>query len=810
MMRIIYVKKVCRINRVDLNAGGVMKNNQSAFQWFGQFIAASLLALGLAGCADDGSPGAPGAPGPGVAPLATATELNITITGASISSAPVVNFSVTNQDGVAVAGFANSDLRFNISKLVPGSNGAPSNWQSYLNRVSGGGVLGTQERVGSGTVYGTLVDHKDGTFTYTFATDITNPAANPCPAPCTDAEGNALDISYQPNLTHRVGIQQNNTALPKANATYDFVPAGGAVATTRDIVTTAKCNECHNKLGAHGGGMRIETKLCVTCHNPGSWDNTPGNVQTVDFKVMIHKIHHGDELPSVLAGTPYKVGTHDFSDVAFPQDIRNCTKCHDGTVNAPNATAQGDNWKNQPSRAACSSCHDDVYFTAASAGNPAYKTKDHPTLSGVGDLTDDSQCLTCHGPGQIEDVAVKHAVPLNVAVEKFKFNIKEICGIPIGAAGTSASCAAAAPITVKFSVTDPTGGTHGYPNSHYDVAGPTNADRDPEFGASASLNILSGWDSSDYNNNGGTGNRPARANSVSALTNATADPSGDGTFNITLPALPVASGSGVIAIEGHPRAETVVGSGTFNISVPVAGEVAYFGIGASPAVARRVAVDIQKKCDNCHSKLSLHGANRAENAQLCVICHNPRNTDVHTRPKDAVTGLPNASGPDGKFEESIDFKRLIHGIHGAGFREEGIVVYGYSASSVNDFRGLRFPGILNDCTTCHNTGTYELTGKWETPLQNGIQATTMRAVPDPTPGTFVAQEADQTNDLYRTPTAAVCSACHDGALAKAHMESIGGAVFDGNAAAISASFETCSVCHGPGRAADVKVVHGVK
>ena len=326
----------------------------------------------------------------------------------------------------------------------------------------------------------------------------------------------------------------------------------------------------------------------------------------------------------------------------------------------------------------------------------------------------------------------------------------------------------------------------------------------------------------DYNNDGGNGNRPSRANSISALTNATDNL--DGTFTITLDALPagLTGGSGSVAIEGHPRAETVVGSGNFDISVPVKGAVGYFRINGSTLAQRRVAVDVTTKCDKCHNQLSLHGANRAENAQLCVICHNPRGTDVRTRPKDA-DGLPDGSGPDGKKEESIDLKRLIHAIHAAqkddpnttaveghGYRENGLVVYGFRTTSVNEFGHVRFPGILNDCTTCHNAGTYELTGLWAAPLQNGIQATTVQAVPDPIGvADYGTQVADQSNDLMTTPTAAVCSACHDGDTAKAHMTSIGGAVFAGTTAQISASFETCSVCHGPGRIADVKVVHNV-
>ncbi|HSD96070.1 MAG TPA: hypothetical protein VLB06_02905, partial [Sulfuricaulis sp.] len=197
-----------------------------------------MLAIVLTGCSgDDGSQGPPGPPGTnvGVASVSTATALTIDINSVTINSAPVVNFTVKNQDGVAVTGFADSDLRFNIAKLVPGT---PSKWQDYIYRASGG-VYGNQERSTTSTGYrfGTLVDHKDGTYTYTFKTDITNPADIVCPSPCTDADGTALDLSYQPGLTHRVSIQQGNSAYPRYNAAYDFVPAGGAVTTTRDIVT---------------------------------------------------------------------------------------------------------------------------------------------------------------------------------------------------------------------------------------------------------------------------------------------------------------------------------------------------------------------------------------------------------------------------------------------------------------------------------------------------------------------------------------------------------------------------------------------
>jgi len=347
---------------------------------------------------------------------------------------------------------------------------------------------------------------------------------------------------------------------------------------------------------------------------------------------------------------------------------------------------------------------------------------------------------------------------------------------------------------------------------------------DPEFGAGASLNLLTGWDSSDYNNDGGSGSRPSRANSVDlAAIQAGATDRGNGTYNMTLDALPVASGSGVVAIEGHPRAESDPGSGAFDTSIPVRGVTAHFGINGDPMVERRVAVDIQGKCDNCHKLLSLHGNNRADNAQLCVICHNPRGTDVGRRPVD-VDGIPDVAVTlDGRREQSIDFKVLIHAIHagerddpdtdeveGHGIRENGIVVYGYGGTA-HDFGHVRFPGILNDCTTCHNEGTYELDGLWEAPLQNGIQATTVEAAPTAIDAAeLTTQQADQTDDLYTTPTGAVCSACHDGETAQEHMEQLGGAMFAVNQAAIDTSYETCSVCHGPGAIADLNLVHGIE
>jgi OmcA/MtrC family decaheme c-type cytochrome len=676
------------------------------------------------------------------------------ITGVSIDAGTgkvTVSFRLFDSDNtnIPLAGVAAADIRFSIAKLIPGTGGNASAWQNYINTretkaagVAGNAPDGTPTPDGStavqgnaeraSTTGGVFTDNGDGTYSYRLALTITSVTT-------------PLAVTYEPTLTHRVALQVAGNA---ANPIYDFVPAGGSPTTTRNIAVNASCNECHIKLGLHGGD-RIQTQYCVTCHNPGSSDANSGN--TVDFKVMIHKIHSGESLPSISQlGWEYAIwgfgnSKNDYSTVVFPQDVRfpgleaaNCTKCH-----AAGDASDSTNYLNVPTRQACTSCHDLTSFVDPPPAGY--------TLHSGGVQADNSNCTTCHpASGGVAGITDSHEIRAQIVAQRFEYNI-----VSITDQNGDAQIDPGDFVKVTFSVTDPTQGDAPY----YILT-------DPQFtsrtGAASRLAILIGWDTTDYTNTG-SGSVPAQPVSINPLSigPTPATDNGNGTFTVqSTVAIPAdVTGSGVVAIEGHPAVETTLGSGVYNLRVPVKNVVQNFAVTGSSVTARRTVVTIAN-CNRCHGQLSLHGNNRTDEVQVCVICHNANATDIDVRPADPATAA------DGKVEEAIDFKYMIHAIHAGaaaehGFRENGLVIYGFG-SSINDFSEVRMPaGLenLKNCTGCHTGTTYAVP----------ISATAL-----PTTVLTEAKLADPNDDKNITPTASACSSCHDSVDAKTHMSEQGG------------------------------------
>ena len=766
-------------------------------------VGAAVVVLTVGGCGGDGDRGPPGPSGPPGDPgqivvrRGEVTALEVNVVDARIDGRPVVEFWVNDQDGVPFAGLPADTLEFTIAKLVPGTEGDSDRWQSYLNTVEQPGVgPGTEPAIQAVTDSGgELTDHGDGTYTYSFGNDITT---------ITDP----VSVTFQPELTHRVALAVRSAELPVPdNAVFTWQPSSGVNSgiAGHEVVATESCNECHRGLAAHGG-PRNDVRLCVTCHNPGSADANSGN--TVDFRVMIHKIHRGRDLPSVVQGGEYALYgfrdvKHDFSNIGYPQDVRNCVKCHDP---ADPQTPQAGNFAGQPSIAACGSCHDDVSFETG--GNHA---------GGV--VVDNSECTVCHAENRIAgSVEAAHRMPASEAARRFAYNILEVMNTGPGETPS-----------VRFSVTDATRS-----DAPYDVLG------DPAFtGGGASLNVDLGWPTSDYTNfdpdaRAVAGSPPARPATFSLLDPGMVSDNGDGTFTAVLPlTIPAGlEGSGAVAIEGHPAADFDA-DGDYDDQVPVTGAVEFFAVTDAEPEPRRTVVDVAK-CRSCHGEndgLAFHGNNRTDEIQLCVLCHNANATDLAQRPADpdAAEDGVNAAAVDGLEERAIDFKRMIHAIHGAAPSTRPFQVYGFR-NTPHDFSEVAYPAAASDCEACHVDGSQAV------PLASSVLATTIDT--QATVGTaspfgtsdFVPADGsagDPRDDGNLTATAAVCSACHDTLQARAHMLD-NGAGFSLEMPGTDASgtgtsgfvvlqgdvdagtvIESCEVCHGAGRMADVNVVHGL-
>jgi OmcA/MtrC family decaheme c-type cytochrome len=363
------------------------------------------------------------------------------------------------------------------------------------------------------------------------------------------------------------------------------------------------------------------------------------------------------------------------------------------------------------------------------------------------------------------------------AQSKFQYNILSVANSSPGSIPS-----------VRFSVTDPTNGN-----------APYNIKTHPAFiSGSARVFVQIGYETVDYQNTGSLSElaaygKPTPALPIGVNIRAAVD-NLDGTYTVTTSprAIPsTAKGSGIAAMEGR-LAKQDPSTGLWTLQEAVTSGYKYFAITGTTPVARREIVAISK-CKGCHvDGLVLHGNNRKDEPRVCVMCHNPNATDVAWR--------WTTDGP----EESIDFKRMIHGIHKGKERDTPLVVVGFQ-HSVNDFGHVEFPRHLNNCENCHNPGTYGL------PLKAGVLGSTVKTFSVVT-STTIAQnnqiDNDPANNLRISPTAAVCSSCHDKGEDRRHMQR-NGASFAALQSQIDSGNvrERCATCHGPGKDKDVLKVH---
>jgi len=558
---------------------------------------------------------------------------------------------------------------------------------------------------------------------------------------------------FNAGATHRIGCSASRNLTSYGYKTYyaastlDFIPAGGTPATIHEIVKTAACNSCHYQLNYHGG-QAIGTDLCVLCHVKAASDPTSGN--SLFFPTMVHKIHMGENLPSVQAGGSYKFygyggAVSDFSTVAFPSDSGRCETCHDQKYGAQQATA----YLTQPTMASCGACHDDVNFATGA---------NHKGIIQTNDLA----CASCHIP--------EGDLPLDASIKGAHINtgaliVDELSWVPgmiFGNLQVQNGTANHYP-TITFTLKDKAGNaialselTKSPGRIAAVLAGPTSDYGYTSFGSDQTTN---GYISEDVTKGG------------------SCDGSGNCTYTFKHAIPANATGSYSIGLEGR-RALVILPGTAQQVSTEYGAHnlVVSFSVDGSPVVQRRQVVSLDK-CNACHTNLSLHGTNR-DRIEQCVMCHNPSENDASTR--------ANAKDPTDKATpaQSVDFGYMIHHIHGGAdvkaYTGAGYTVVGYGGSH-NDFSTVRYP-VMNSTGGSGNIGYCEMchVNNSEQNLPVGLNA--------------VAMPQSTVNPMPRTT--ADCTACHATTATLSHAV--------GNTSKLG---ESCRVCHGPSADWAVSRVH---
>jgi OmcA/MtrC family decaheme c-type cytochrome len=198
--------------------------------------------------------------------------------------------------------------------------------------------------------------------------------------------------------------------------------------------------------------------------------------------------------------------------------------------------------------------------------------------------------------------------------------------------------------------------------------------------------------------------------------------------------------------------------------------------------------------------LSLHGGNRTGNTQLCATCHNANATEI--RQHGAGDCLAQVGGASA--DVPIAFSVLIHSIHAAQRRESQgappYVVCGNS-NSVHDFSEVKYPGAINNCQSCHVPPTNDNPSYYGRDPAKRLAVTTHAGT----------DRTSMTDDIANSPTVAACLTCHTTSTATSHMTQNGGVIGGMKTAngQVTNQAETCSLCHGPGRTADIREVHNI-
>ena len=556
------------------------------------------------------------------------------------------------------------------------------------------------------------------------------------------------------------------------NAIQNWVPTGLFDAVPRDIVTTDTCNRCHDPLQLHGRWQ--QPQACTQCHNP------PGNTR---FEELIHAVHAAGE-----------AGGHDFSEVVYPAPLNACETCHTGgtptenfpLVANPNPVPVCDmsglgvsllEWGDLDAFEIHMDTADGPLFAATKGAGSTLTGKwvqDGTTFVLVDTASGDTLqtlyvnttvfgCVS-NAPGTFRgEAGAQHTNWLD-------HPSRVVCG----------AC--------HSNINWQTGEGHdgGPQEDDSSCANCHRPDTGNEFDRSVKGAHTELYKSSQLPGviveflevtNSGPGEYPTVLFSVGSKSGPL-DPAnmnrlrfklsgpnedfsfyesedvenhvqvGDNwayTFETAIPA--DAEGSYTVSVEARNIVEVDMGDEVSEERDTAENPQLAFAVTDDDATWRRTVVD-DYNCEDCHSNLSFHGGNRHD-PDYCGVCHMPEALDRRD-------------------EETIAMKYMIHSIHRGAELENGFAI------GSHDYSEVEYPGDLRNCDSCHTNNSQQI------PLADGV-------LPTITPQAWWSP---------MMPQAAACLSCHDGDDAAVHAYT--NTAFFG---------ESCSTCHGEGKAAAVDKVH---
>jgi len=640
-------------------------------------------------------------------------------------------------------------LRFTLARLDPPAvaNG-PAEYHSYVTGSTNGAA-----------VAGLTYDQATGIGSYTFAPDNAILGANWVDNATTRAGAQA----YRFTGADLAALTTDPSANPVSNATFDFVPNGGAGTGNKNDVSVQACQGCHNPNSGiiHSGSSRYDPRYCDTCHNP----NGVGNADAPAFNLVrvVHKVH--------TSQNDNVVG--DFSEVAYPQAPNNCMTCHHGPAVAD---ATYDNWKNLPSIEACGACHTNVDFVTG-AGHP------------VGPRADGT-CVGCHDASNIPGYhAAKEGAPPTPDNPVVAGSLSVVDYVLTSATVDNTNAA-----TIKFAVLF-NGALANLGNPGDNVTSrPAGFTGGPSFLFAYAMTQDGVATPADYNNLGRSAGQPQTV-SIIGLPIVAQD---NASYTVKVAnAFPAGAKMRAVALQGYftqvNGGADAAGHSLDNVArhttskmVSVTGDAARRTV-IKPWGYTANGVGTVTGCMECHEVFEGHGGNRVNNVQVCVMCHNP-NLTTSGRTIDPTSSTPInpdivamfGSDPLAYPEDANDFKELIHGLHSAEMRvnefvdirnrttggAQGVLVLGNEVT---------YPGNLTTCTKCHLNGTYanvEATNflLTTTKITTGNASETLADI------NAARASVPNSTDLVNTPTASACGYCHDTPADVSHFSLQGGKI----------------------------------